>query len=181
MLKSECIYTVLARAYTTQVLNPWHLQKKFGSPQWPIAQYEFRVWITRRIRKKFCKVNRRRQKSHATVPLREYYLPTVYVKNWREIEFTTIRMKFPPKTALSTKFLGNFYSISLFKGLNKIKSLKCKKQFRALFKGTVRRDVRGVENRLKRSVLTNSKTASLYFGILNRHHHKRIKKPVSTS
>jgi hypothetical protein len=41
MLKSVCIYTVLAKANTTQVLNPWHLPKKFGSAQWPIAQYEF--------------------------------------------------------------------------------------------------------------------------------------------
>ncbi len=36
--------------------------KKFGSPQWPIAQYEFQIWITRRIRnrirKKCSKVNR---------------------------------------------------------------------------------------------------------------------------
>jgi hypothetical protein len=34
---------VLGRAYVTQVLNPWYLQKKFGYPQWPIAQYEFRI------------------------------------------------------------------------------------------------------------------------------------------
>jgi hypothetical protein len=36
--------------------------KKFGYPQWPIAQYEFRIRITRRIRnrirKKFCEINR---------------------------------------------------------------------------------------------------------------------------
>jgi hypothetical protein len=39
-------------------------------------------------------------------------------------------------------------------------------------KGTVRRDLRGVENRLKRSVLINYKTASLYYLILKGHHHK---------
>ncbi len=33
----------------------------------------------------------------------------------------------------------------------------------AEFKGTVRRDLRGVKNRLKRSVLINYKTASLYY------------------
>ncbi len=62
MLKSACIQKVLARAYTIEVFNPWYLQKKFGSPQWPIAQYEFRIRITRRfwnrIRKKFSTVNR---------------------------------------------------------------------------------------------------------------------------
>ncbi len=31
----------IIEAYTTQVLNPWYLQKNFGSLQWPIAQYEF--------------------------------------------------------------------------------------------------------------------------------------------
>jgi hypothetical protein len=44
-----------------------------------------------------------------------------------------------------------------------------------LLKGTVRRDLRGVENRLKRSVLINCKTASLYYLILKGHHHKRRK------
>jgi hypothetical protein len=50
-----------------------------------------------------------------------------------------------------------------------------------IVKGTVLRDVSGVENRLKRSVLTNYKTASMYFLILNRHHHERSKKLDSVS
>ncbi len=62
MPKSACIWTVLARAYTIQVLNPWYLQKKFGSRQWSIEQCEFRIWITRRIWnriwKKCSKMNR---------------------------------------------------------------------------------------------------------------------------
>jgi hypothetical protein len=49
------------------------------------------------------------------------------------------------------------------------------------FKGTVRRDATGAENRLKRSVLTNYMTASLNFFILKRHHHEKSKKPVSAS
>ncbi len=50
--------------------------KKFDSPQWPIAQYEFRIQITRRIQNRIRKkwgrlLNKTRgQKSHATVPLR---------------------------------------------------------------------------------------------------------------
>jgi hypothetical protein len=43
MLKSVCILTILARAYDTQVLNPWYLQKKIGSPQWLLAQYGFQI------------------------------------------------------------------------------------------------------------------------------------------
>jgi hypothetical protein len=56
MLKRLCIQIVLERAYTTQVLNPWHLPKKLGSPQWPIAQYEFRIRITQRIRNRIRKI-----------------------------------------------------------------------------------------------------------------------------
>jgi hypothetical protein len=44
-----------------------------------------------------------------------------------------------------------------------------------VLQGTVRRDLRGVENWLKRSVLINWKTASLYYLILKGHHHKRRK------
>ncbi len=40
---------MLLRAYATKVSNPWYLQKKFGSPQWPLVHYKFRIWITRRI------------------------------------------------------------------------------------------------------------------------------------
>jgi hypothetical protein len=45
----------------------------------------------------------------------------------------------------------------------------------SLIKGIVRRDLIGVENRLKRSVLINCKTALLYYLILKGHHHKRRK------
>jgi hypothetical protein len=47
MLKSVCISTVLARAYTTPSFNPWNLQQKFGSLQWLKAQYEFQIQIAR--------------------------------------------------------------------------------------------------------------------------------------
>ncbi len=50
-----------------------------------------------------------------------------------------------------------------------------------VLKETVRRDLRGVENRLKRFVLINCKTASLYYLILKGHYHKRSKKLVSAS
>jgi hypothetical protein len=43
-------------------------------------------------------------------------------------------------------------------------------------KGTVRRDVTRVKNRLKQFVLTNYITALLYFLILKRHLHQRSKK-----
>jgi hypothetical protein len=49
------------------------------------------------------------------------------------------------------------------------------------FKGTVRQDLRGVKNRLKRSVLINCKTASLYYFILKGHQHDRSKKQASVS
>jgi hypothetical protein len=39
MLKSACTI----KAYTTQVLNSWYLQKRFGSPLWPIKHYEFGI------------------------------------------------------------------------------------------------------------------------------------------
>jgi hypothetical protein len=45
--------------------------------------------------------------------------------------------------------------------------------------GTVRRDLTGVENRLKRSVLIKCKTALLYYLILKGHHHKRRKTSFS--
>ncbi len=44
-----------------------------------------------------------------------------------------------------------------------------------MLKGTVQRDLSGVENRLKRSILINCKTASLYYLILKGHHHKKRK------
>jgi hypothetical protein len=43
----------------------------------------------------------------------------------------------------------------------------------------VRRDVTRAKNRLEQFVLTNYITASLYFLILKRHLHERIKKTVS--
>jgi hypothetical protein len=54
--------------------------------------------------------------------------------------------------------------------------VKSSRGLHVLFKGTVRRDATGVENRLKRSVVTNYMTASLYFLILKRHHHEKSKK-----
>jgi hypothetical protein len=45
-----------------------------------------------------------------------------------------------------------------------------------IIKGTVRRDVTRVKNRLEQFVLTKYITASLYFLILKRHLHERIKK-----
>ncbi len=50
-----------------------------------------------------------------------------------------------------------------------------------IVKGTVRRDVTGVENRLNQSVLTNYLPASLHFLILKEHLHERSKKTVSAS
>jgi hypothetical protein len=44
-------------------------------------------------------------------------------------------------------------------------------------KGIVQRDLRGAENRLKRSVLMNYITAQLCFLILKGHHHNSGKKP----
>jgi hypothetical protein len=49
-------------------------------------------------------------------------------------------------------------------------------QMSANFKGTVQQDLRGVEDRLKRSVLLNCKTASLYYLIFKEHHHEISKK-----
>jgi hypothetical protein len=80
MLKSACTI----KAYTTQVLNSWYLQKRFGSPLWPIKHYEFGICVTRQIRNRirekiqFTKKGSKRgwfmkksrgQKSHTTVPL----------------------------------------------------------------------------------------------------------------
>ncbi len=48
-------------------------------------------------------------------------------------------------------------------------------------KGTVRRDARWVENRLKRCILTNYMTVSLPFLFLKRHHHEKNIKPASAS
>ncbi len=47
--------TVIIRPYTTQVINLWYLQKKFGFLQWPIAQDEFQIRITQQIRNRFRK------------------------------------------------------------------------------------------------------------------------------
>jgi hypothetical protein len=49
MIKSVCISTVITRAYVTQVFNPWYLQTKLV-PRSGLAQNEFRIRITRRIR-----------------------------------------------------------------------------------------------------------------------------------
>jgi hypothetical protein len=48
-----------------------------------------------------------------------------------------------------------------------------------VLKGTVRRDVTRVNNRLKQLVLTNYVTASLYFLILKRHLRERSKNSLS--
>ncbi len=49
------------------------------------------------------------------------------------------------------------------------------------FKGIVQRDVRGVESRLKRSVLINCLVTLVHFFKLKGHPCKRGKKPVSAS
>jgi hypothetical protein len=48
--------------------------------------------------------------------------------------------------------------------------------FKNEVKRTVRRDLRGVENRLKRSVMIKCKTASLSYSIIKRHHQERSQK-----
>ncbi len=50
-----------------------------------------------------------------------------------------------------------------------------------LLKGIVQRDVRGVESRLKRSVLINCLVALVHFFKLKGHPCDRGKKPVSAS
>jgi hypothetical protein len=50
-----------------------------------------------------------------------------------------------------------------------------------MFRGTVRRDLRGVENRLKQFIVINCKTALLYYLSVKGHHHKISKKTVSAS
>jgi hypothetical protein len=62
ILERDCgdVFMVITWAYDTQVKNPWYRQ--IGSPQWLMAQNEFRIKITRRIRnrirKKFCECKR---------------------------------------------------------------------------------------------------------------------------
>ncbi len=48
-------------------------------------------------------------------------------------------------------------------------------------KGIVQRILRGVKNKLKKSVLANWRTTRLSFWILKGHHHKRSRKPFSAA